>query len=63
MPENSSNRQSTYVQSDEYDELIKDEEQRALLEAENGLQQFDEVLRLAEAAIPDQSLELTPDLY
>ena len=62
MPENSSDRQSTYVQSDEDDLLIKSEEQRALLEAENGLQQFDEVLRLAEAAIPNQTLELTQDL-
>jgi len=61
MPENSSDRQSTYVQSDEDDLLIKSEEQRALLEAENGLQQFDEVLRLAEAAIPNQTLELTQD--
>jgi len=62
MPENSSDRQSTYVQSDEDDELIKNEEQRALLEAENGLQQFDEVLHLVEAAIPNQTLELTLDL-
>ncbi len=62
MPENPSNRQSTYVQSDEDDELIKNEEQRALLEAENGLEQFDEVLRLAEAAIPQQTIELTSNL-
>jgi len=62
MQENQSNRQSTYTEPDEDDELVRDEEQRALLEAENGLQQFDEVLSLAEAAIPGQTLDLTSNL-
>src|ERR1700694_1583693 len=63
MSENpSKNRQSTFVSSEEDDLLVKDEETRALLEAENGLQQFDEVLRLAERAISSQRFELTPSI-
>jgi len=59
MNKNPSNRQSTFV-SDDDDLLVKDEETRALLEAENGLQQFDEVVRLAEQSISLQRFELTP---
>jgi Fic family protein len=62
METNPSNRHSTFVVSEEDDEIIKDAQALALLEAENGLQQFDEVLRLAEQAIAAQEFELTPEI-
>jgi Fic family protein len=62
MQESLSNRQSTFAAAEDDDELIKDEERRALLEAENGLQQFDEVVRLAEQALPAKRIDLTPAL-
>lgn len=60
MTPDRNSRQSTFAIPDEDDKLVKDEDQRALLEAENGLQQFDEVLRMAERAISSRQFELTP---
>lgn len=62
MEPQASSRQSTFVDSDEADEIIKGEEERALLEAENGLRQFDEILRLAEQALANKKFDLTPEL-
>lgn len=41
---------------------MQDEDQVALLEAENGLRQFDEVLRIAGSSFTSRSLNLTPEL-
>lgn len=67
MRQSSNNPQSTARQSSldsvaDDDELIKDEDQVALTEAANGLQQFDEVLRIAEAAIKTKQFQLTPEM-
>lgn len=67
MRQSSNNLQSTARQSSldgiaDDDELIKDEDQVALKEAANGLQQFDEVLRIAEGAISTQQFQLTPEM-
>jgi Fic family protein len=62
MQKNSSSRKSSFLQSDEYDLLIHDEGAVALLEAENGLLQFDAVLALASSAIGERKLDFTPAL-
>ena len=55
-------RQSSVEAVADDDELIKDEDQVALMEAANGLQQFDEVLRIAERAINTRQFQLTPKM-
>src|SRR5262245_61685659 len=42
-------------------QLFKDEEEKAALEARNGLLQFDEVVRLIDEANKSQSFKLTPE--
>jgi Fic family protein len=56
------NRNSTITNFRDTDELIHDEDEIALLEAKNGLLQFDEVLRLAEEFSSAQQFTATPDL-
>lgn len=67
MRQSSNDPQSTARQSSldgvaDDDELIRDENQVALMEAANGLQQFDEVLRIAERAIKTKQFQLTPEM-
>jgi Fic family protein len=62
MPPSSSSRKSSFSEDEAADLLVKDESARALLEAKNGLEQFDEVLRLAREAIPAKIINLTPEL-
>lgn len=54
-------RQSSIDAIADEDELVKDEDRVALMEATNGLLQFDEVLRIAETAIKTGQFQLTPE--
>jgi Fic family protein len=57
-----SDSRSTTPSSEDFDLLIRDENQIAQQEARNGLLQFDEVIRLIEQSAPVQRIEFTPHL-